>query len=150
MDKILALKGVTPETSPRKDTTPSLSTGAIPGVDWRQSERVRKGRATIEARIDLHGMGRDQAHTALIDFILNSQSIGRRMVLVITGKGRFSQREDEPWRDHHAPRRGLLQSMVPRWLNDAPIRDRIIGFHAAQPRHGGDGAIYVMLKRPGR
>jgi DNA-nicking Smr family endonuclease len=150
MDKILAQKGVTPARKDVPAGPADLTHGTTPGVDRRQSDRVRKGRAVIGARIDLHGMGRDEAHSALIDFIIRAHAGGHRTVLVITGKGRFSRIQDDPSREPHAPRRGLLQTMVPRWLNDAPLRQRIIGFHSAQPRHGGTGAIYVMLKRHDR
>jgi DNA-nicking Smr family endonuclease len=61
--------------------------------------------------------------------------VGRRCVLVITGKG--------IWRSEA----GILREMVPRWLNEAPNRARVLAIAHAQPRHGGQGALYVLLKR---
>jgi len=120
---------------------PPLQAGVTPGVDRRTSERLRRGRMDIEGRIDLHGMTQAAAHTALNGFIVQSHRFGRRVVLVITGKGRIGQGG------------GVLRAEVPNWLNQVPLREKVLAFFPAQPKDGGGGALYVLLKRqrpPGR
>ncbi len=114
---------------------PPLKAGVTPGVDRRTSERLRKGRMEIEGRIDLHGMKQPAAHSALNGFILRSHDLGRRTVLVITGKGRIGQGG------------GVLRAEVPNWLNQEPLREKVLAFFPAQPKDGGGGALYVLLKR---
>ena len=114
---------------------PQLKPGTAPGVDRRTSERVRKGRMAIDGRIDLHGMTQAAAHTALNGFIQHSFRKGRRVVLVITGKGNIGQGG------------GVLRAEVPNWLNQEPVREKVLAFFPAQPKDGGAGALYVLLKR---
>lgn len=111
-----------------------LKHGKAPGLDKRSGERLKRGEMHIDARLDLHGLTQDAAHGALLAFVGRAFEAGRRCVLVITGKG---GREGA----------GVLRSMVPRWLNQSPLRERIIGFSFAQARDGGDGALYVLVKR---
>lgn len=106
-----------------------------PGVDRRTAERVRKGRLPIEARLDLHGMRKAEAHHALIGFVEQSYLLGRRMVLLITGKGTFSGGPS------------VLRDQLPRWLNDPPLRPKVLALQPAQPKDGGDGAFYLLLRR---
>ena len=113
---------------------PDLAHDAAPGLDRRNAERLRRGELHIEARLDLHGMTQDEAHGALDDFLARSHQAGKRCVLVITGKGGVG-------------RGGILRAAVPRWLNEAPNRARLLAFAAAQPKHGGAGALYLLLKR---
>ena len=114
---------------------PPLKPGASPGVDRRTSERLRKGRMEIDGRIDLHGMTQAAAHTALNGFVIQSHRRGRRVVLVITGKGNIGKGG------------GVLKAEVPNWLNQEPIREKVLAFFPAQPKDGGAGALYVLLKR---
>ena len=114
---------------------PPLEPGRSAGLDRRSDDRLRRGQMAIEARIDLHGLTQSSAYDALAHFIAVSQAIGRRCVLVITGKGPVSQGG------------GVLRTMVPRWLAEPSLRRRILALHRAQPRDGGDGALYVLLKR---
>ncbi|MEM7441984.1 MAG: Smr/MutS family protein [Pseudomonadota bacterium] len=123
-------------SSPSKPTKlPYLTTGQTPSIDRRTADRLRKGRMEVQARLDLHGMSEANAHMALNAFLTRAQADGRRTVLVITGKGLFS----------HG--RGVLRERLGDWLNMPPIRDKVLSFTQAQPRHGGDGAFYVLLKR---
>jgi len=89
----------------------------------------------VEARLDLHGHGRETAHRALDAFILRSVSAGKRCVLVVTGKGS---------RDGGI---GVIRAHVPQWLNLAPLREHILSYNTARPQDGGEGAIYVLLRR---
>jgi DNA-nicking Smr family endonuclease len=107
-----------------------LGHGCAPGVDRRTAERLRKGRMEIQDRLDLHGMSRESGHRATINFVIGAQMSGLRCVLIVTGKGK-----------------GILQTELPRWLNTAPLRDRILSFDYARPQDGGTGAVYVLLKR---
>lgn len=95
---------------------------------------MKRGEMDIDGRIDLHGLTQEAAHVALNGFISRCYALGRRCVLVITGKG---TREGS----------GVLRAAVPRWLNDRPLRGVILAFSHAQPRDGGEGALYVLLKR---
>lgn len=114
---------------------PELRPGAPAGVDARTMERLRRGRLRPEARLDLHGMFQDEAHSALRGFIADCRGAGRRCVIVITGKGRLSDGG------------GVLRTQVPRWLNLPALRPHILGFSEAQPKDGGGGALYVLLRR---
>jgi DNA-nicking Smr family endonuclease len=123
-----------------------ISGHRAPGLDKASAERLKRGRYPIEARIDLHGMTQDDAHGMLGDFIAASARAGRRCVLVITGKGLRRLGED----GSADAGIGVLRNAVPRWLNEAPNRARILAFAAAQPCDGGGGALYVLLRRQPR
>lgn len=104
------------------------------GLDRNSDRRLKRGEMEIEARLDLHGHTRDAAHELLRVFIAREAEKGRRCVLVITGKGRG----DGP---------GVLRAAVPQWLGEAPMRDDVLRFYPAQPRDGGAGALYILLRR---
>ncbi|MEM9198021.1 MAG: Smr/MutS family protein [Pseudomonadota bacterium] len=114
---------------------------ATPGLDRRTAERLRRGRIAPEARIDLHGHTQERAHAVCRQFILAQQARGRRCVLVITGKGK---RGPDEW---GRPAQGLLRNAVPRWLALPPLSALVVGVYPASPRHGGDGAFYVYLRK---
>ena len=118
------------------DRLPELKSGASPGLDKRTAVRLKRGQLAIDGRIDLHGMTQDKAHRALEKFLTASQGAGQRCVLVITGKGLRPTGET-----------GVLRNLVPRWMNAPAIRGRVLSFCTAQPRDGGTGALYVLLKR---
>ncbi len=121
---------------PPRKALPTLSPGPGVGMDKRSSRRLRRGQAAIDARMDLHGMTQDQAARGLESFLARAAAAGHRTVLVITGKGLASDGG-----------KGVLKAAVPGWLNESPNRERILGFSPAQPKDGGDGALYVRLKR---
>ncbi|KUF09582.1 Smr/MutS family protein [Pseudoponticoccus marisrubri] len=123
-------------------TTSDHVNGAPVQMDRKTFTRLKRGKLRPEARIDLHGMTLDQAHPALIRFIMDSQSRGRRLVLVITGKG---SRED-PY-DASPRRRGVLKSQVPHWLRLPPVGRSVLQVSEAHRAHGGTGAYYVYLRR---
>lgn len=111
-------------------------------MDAKALGKMARGKLVPEARIDLHGMTLAEAHPALRDFILMSHDMGRRLVLVITGKGKV--------RDDYAPmpvRQGVLRHQVPQWLNMAPLRALVLQIRPAHLKHGGEGAYYVYLRR---
>ena len=111
-------------------------------MDRRSYDRLKRGKLRPEGRLDLHGMTLDQAKPALTGFILNAHAAGKRLVLVITGKGKH--REDTG----PIPERvGVLKRQVPLWLGQAPLKSAILQISAAHVSHGGDGAYYVYLAR---
>ncbi len=118
-----------------KIAAPPIEHGRATGVDRRRTERLRRGQLPVEARLDLHGYTQDQAHEALDDFLGEAQGRSLRCVLVITGKGTTTGAG------------GVLRAQVPRWLNEPGNRARVLAFDYAQPKHGGLGAIYVLLRR---
>lgn len=132
-----ATAGQVPPLPPAARPKPpaSLSHGSRDGLDRRKAERLSRGKLPIEATLDLHGLRQAEAHRRLETFLADSQAAGKRCVLVVTGKGQY--KEDA----------GVLRSAVPRWLNEQPNRARVLSFDYAQPRHGGTGALYVLLRR---
>jgi DNA-nicking Smr family endonuclease len=120
--------------------------GKTPGLDKRSALRLRRGQTEIDGRIDLHGMTQAEARSALSGFVTSGYRQDRRCLLVITGKGRRPRDDtDRAWSDSHEP--GVIRRMVPRWLEEAPLVGCVLAYSPAQPRHGGSGALYVLLKR---
>jgi DNA-nicking Smr family endonuclease len=117
-----------------------LSHGVTVGIDKRQADRFRGGKLEIDGKIDLHGRTQAEAHDALHDFVHRAHRAGKRCLLVITGKGGNKSLDGEPTR-------GILRQAVPRWLNEPGLRRFILAFDHARPQHGGEGALYVLLKR---
>lgn len=115
--------------------------------DTKRARRLRSGRIEVDARIDLHGMRQNEAHIALRGFLHSSHRKGHRIVLVITGKG-APENEGASWGDRHAPR-GVLRRNVPQWLSEPDLRALVVSFAPAAQRHGGEGALYVHLRRRG-
>jgi DNA-nicking Smr family endonuclease len=115
-------------------TTPAFDHRRSPGLDKRTAGRFAKGSLDIDAVIDLHGLTQAVAHAALFRFVLGSADLGRRCLLVITGKG-------------NGRGTGVLKAEVPRWLNEPSLKPHILAVTRAQPKDGGDGALYVLLKR---
>lgn len=127
-------------SSPAAPAPPLLKPGATAGLDRRSAQRLKRGQYPVEGRLDLHGQTQDSARRMLDKFLAEAQAGGKRCVLVITGKGRARG-------DYGAARPGVLRMMVPKWLNEAPNRGRIVAFTHARRDQGGEGALYVLLKR---
>lgn len=104
-----------------------------PGLSERDFRRLRQGRFSIEDEIDLHGMNRAEARRALRAFVSEAADRGLGCVRVIHGKGTRS--------GPHGP---VLKSRVHYWLSQW---DRVLAFVSARQRHGGSGAVYVLLTR---
>ena len=111
----------------------------LPALDPPLRKRLKRGHAEIEGRLDLHGMRQEQAHQTLRHFIIGAQARGARVVMVVTGKGGGITMDDHE--------RGILRRMTPLWLQAADLRPLIIGIEAAARHHGGEGALYIHLRR---
>ncbi len=129
----------------RIDLTPSPSEALAAAplqMDAKTHGKMTKGKLMPEARLDLHGMTLSEAHPELIRFVLNAQSDGLRLVLVITGKGKRGE-DIGP-----IPQRmGVLRHQVPHWLRLPPLGQAVLQVAEAHLRHGGSGAYYVYLRR---
>lgn len=112
-------------------------------MDHRKHEKMRRGKMSPDARIDLHGMTVANAHAVLTSFLLSAHGRGDRLVLVITGKGRAPDVHHGSMSGH----KGVLRQSVPRWLALAPLAQIVLQVAPASQRHGGEGAYYVYLKR---
>lgn len=146
---------VTPErlpapAPPPKRTAPPPPEPVRPIVlERRKARRIAKGSEEIDGRLDLHGMTQDEAHRALELFIRRAHNDGLRTVIVITGKG-GAKRDDDHTGTYSGRERGVLRRMVPLWLDGATLRPIVIGYSNAHVRHGGGGALYVMLRKSGK
>jgi DNA-nicking Smr family endonuclease len=110
-------------------------------LDRRLKGRLKRGTQAIDARIDLHGMTQSEAHAALSRFLRRAQRDGARFALVITGKGVRGDGADRE--------RGVLRRQVPLWLRLPEFRPYVIGFEAAHVGHGGEGALYLRIRKSG-
>lgn len=129
-----------PSNQPEASRPAHAGPGPIPKLaplPRRERQRLASGRSMIEARIDLHGMTQAQAHAALLRFVQNAQAQGARFVLVITGTGMRST----------AGERGVLRRQVPLWFELPEFRRYVVGFENAHIGHGGEGALYVRIRR---
>lgn len=103
----------------------------------RMRSRVARGKEDIDGRLDLHGLTQSEAHAALLRFLRQASGRGARLVLVITGKGARGGEGE----------RGVLRRQVPHWLRLPEFRALVIGFEQAHVAHGGEGALYVRVRR---
>ncbi len=128
----LKARGVPPPYAPT--AAPARPRGLPEELEPRRQRRLSRERDPIEARIDLHGYGRFQAQDALTAFLMGAQARGCRSVLVITGQGRRGGS-------------GVIRASVHEWLQSPALRGVVSGFAPAARRHGGDGALYVTIRR---
>jgi DNA-nicking Smr family endonuclease len=127
-----------------RETRPAASPPLAP-LGRRLKQRVARGREPIDARLDLHGMTQQEAHAALLRFLHRAQASGVKTALVVTGKGlRKSSSRDGRDADYKP---GVLKRQVPMWLALPEFRPLVVGFDDAHVGHGGEGALYVRLRR---
>jgi len=111
-------------------------------MDAKSFGKLKRGKLRPEGKIDLHGMTLDRAHPALTGFVMNAHAQGKRLILVVTGKGKQ--------RDEGGPipvRHGVLRHQVPQWLAMQPMKSVVLQVAQAHISHGGGGAYYVYLRR---
>jgi DNA-nicking Smr family endonuclease len=140
-EEAVAIARASVTSPPRPATTPRMTKPEPPPLaplGRRERSQISRGRKEIDARIDLHGMTQTRAHRALSDFLQRAHFNGFTFVLVITGKGKITGRESE---------RGVLRRQVPQWLSLPEFRTMVVGFEEAHIGHGGEGALYVRIRR---
>jgi DNA-nicking Smr family endonuclease len=111
-------------------------------IERRLKRELARGRAAIDAALDLHGLTQAEAHQALRGFLRHSQARGARVVIIVTGKGGAID-ELSGWPNE----RGVLKRLTPQWLREPDLRSVVLGFEEAGRAHGGSGALYVRLRR---
>ena len=140
-----SIGGKAPGKPSLRSRAPTLSeelAGRPVNMDAKAHRKMTRGKMEVEGRIDLHGLTLSEAHPRLMSFVFSSHAAGKRLVLVITGKGRD--------RDGGGPipeRRGLLRHQVPQWLSGGALGPIVMQVTQAHQRHGGSGAFYVYLRR---
>ncbi len=112
-------------------------------ADHNWQRKLRRGRIKPDGKIDLHGLSQDRAYDALNRYIDTAHKNGKRFILVVTGKGGMKSGCDPMSRYEY----GILKTNVPRWLSRGELAKRIVSYYTANEEHGGDGALYVILKR---
>jgi DNA-nicking Smr family endonuclease len=120
--------------APAAAPTPKQPAPTLTPLGRRLRARVARGKQSIDGRLDLHGLTQSEAHSALHRFLRNAIARDARLVLVITGKGR-------------GPEPGVLRRQVPQWLGLPEFRPLVIGFEDAHVAHGGEGALYVRVRK---
>lgn len=131
----------TPAFDLKPDLRQSIASRPVQ-MDHKSFKNLKRGKLAPEGKIDLHGMTLAQAHPALIRFVSSSFAEGKRLVLVITGKGKKGE-DIGPI----PQQKGVLRHQVPQWLRMAPIGPMILQVTEAHVKHGGGGAYYVYLRR---
>jgi DNA-nicking Smr family endonuclease len=127
-----------PPPSAKIQRAPKPEAPPLAPLGRRERSQLSRGRKEIDARLDLHGMTQTRAHRALSGFLQRAHAEGLTFVLIITGKGKTMGPEAE---------RGVLRRQVPQWLNLPEFRALVVGFEEAHIGHGGEGALYVRIRR---
>jgi DNA-nicking Smr family endonuclease len=134
-----------PPPQPSRAATPAQPVSAPPPLapqltplGRRLRRSVARGKETIDAKLDLHGLTQSEAHAALLHFLRKASAREAKLVLVITGKGGRGGGSE----------RGVLKRQVPHWLSLPEFRSFVIGHEDAHVAHGGEGALYVRIRRP--
>lgn len=127
-------------TTPRPPRRPT-------GIDGRTAERLRKGLIAPGASLDLHGFTENAAHAALTTVLRDAAKRGVRLVLVVTGKGSKPESQEPFSLGLEGRARGILRTMVPRWLSEPQLVKLVADVRTAHRSHGGAGAYYVYLRK---
>jgi DNA-nicking Smr family endonuclease len=148
-----------PKPKPKPEAKPSARASAKPApkpvlkpkpvargeaLDRQTARQLERGKLPVEARLDLHGMRQREAHTALRRFLKSAQGKGYKHVLVITGKGAAAD-TTRPF--YESEERGVLRQAVPHWLTAPDLAPVVLSFSEAPRRLGGEGALYVRLRK---
>lgn len=122
-------------------------------IHQREARRISRGTMTINSTIDLHGANREVAYKMLVQHIINAHGRGEKLVLVVTGKGgrRFSNDKNIPLAQKRFSdfdnQEGVLKKTLPSWLAGVDLNQYVSSYKTAAIHHGGDGAVYVRLRR---
>jgi DNA-nicking Smr family endonuclease len=134
------------KSTPIRPASPKVILPAAPkptAMETRRIRRLARGVTSFDAKIDLHGMTQKEAHSRLLLFLKEAKYRGNRNVLVVTGKGRAGNRSPEPGRE--AP--GVIRRNIGHWLNEPIFAELVVAWSPARQHHGGDGALYVQVRR---
>ncbi len=129
---------------------PAPSPPPLATFERKAVRRIATGKVEIDARLDLHGLRQSEAHHQLVGFLQRCAVAGLSVVMVITGKGGPPGTMARPLAETMGGERGVLRRNVPLWLEEPALRRIVIGYRAAGARHGGDGALYIQLRKPAR
>jgi DNA-nicking Smr family endonuclease len=133
----VAKPAVPPKPTPARAVPAPKSPPPLAPLGRRERSKLSRGKQEIDARLDLHGMTQTRAHRVLFSFLQRAHSDGCTFVLVITGKGKAGSDGE----------RGVLRRQVPHWLSLPEFRALVVGFEEAHVGHGGEGALYVRVRR---
>ena len=112
---------------------PKLKLGEMSVLSKKNIRDFNKGNVFIENKLDLHGFNQEDAKNLLEDFINQSIENGKRLILIITGKGKEGE--------------GVIKNNIISWLNNKSLRNKILAVNHASKKHGGSGAIYILLRK---
>ena len=125
---------MTSRLSSNRELKPAdLTAEKVSGISRTDAKRIRSGQVMPTARLDLHGMTKDNARIALRRFIADRQMEKHQHVLVITGKGTAGK--------------GVIRQALPNWLDESPLSEQVVAYHTAKPKDGGTGAWYLKLRQ---
>ncbi|HEX7871967.1 MAG TPA: Smr/MutS family protein [Sphingobium sp.] len=133
------VKGRVPPLRPAPAPPPAPRREPVAQLDRGWEKRIRSGRLQPERSVDLHGHNLSGAHVTLDAALGDAVRDGVRVLLVVTGKPRPGRIAPEG--------RGAIRAEIGHWLDRSPYADRIASVRVAHPRHGGDGALYIILRR---
>ena len=112
---------------------PKLKLGEMSVLSKKNIRDFNKGNVFIENKLDLHGFNQEDAKNLLEDFINQSIENGKGLILIITGKGKEGE--------------GVIKNNIISWLNNKSLRNKILAVNHASKKHGGSGAIYILLRK---
>lgn len=110
--------------------------GNIKGLDSKIFKKLKAGEFSPESHLDLHGLSSEDAHYNLLLFMKENYLNGKRCLLLVPGRGKNSPQG-----------RGILRANIQSWLTRDPLKRIVLAFSTAKPRHGGAGAMYVLLRK---
>ena len=110
-----------------------LKLGQRTALSKKNIKDFSKGNVFIENKLDLHGFNLVEAKNLLENFINQSVKNNKRLILVITGKGKEGE--------------GVIKNNIISWLNTKDLRNKILAANYASKKHGGSGAIYILLRK---
>jgi DNA-nicking Smr family endonuclease len=122
-----------PPQLPKLNAATQPASGLFDPLERKREKALRQGEVEFDAKLDLHGMTQAEAFAALADFMRKKTKAGKRHLLIVTGKGRGGT--------------GVLRQSLENWLRQLPEAKTILALRPAAPKHGGDGAFYVLLRK---
>lgn len=129
-------------SAPAGGSPPAIDHKAHSGLDSHWERKLRTGALQPDFTLDLHGHSLERAHHRLESGLHQARAMNARLVLLIAGKLRPVEAADR------GERRGAIRAKILDWLAAGPHADAIAAIRSAHRRHGGAGALYLVLRRP--